>query len=468
LKKSDFKDTLHFDEFPPISMEKWESVIEKDLKGKNYKDILRWNSGEGVSPLPFYREEILADLKHKPAPVQRSGDWCIMEPIENSDVKAANQEALEALENGALGLSFSPDKDYLHSKSDLESLLEGIQIELITLQFQPILSKKEVAGWLKEVCEDRELNLNTVNMIFNYSPLSSALPTGNLVSLSDFEDTLNEFGKNFHTCSVDASISGNSGATIVQQLAFALAEGNEYLGLNKNLAEQLHFNFSTGSNYFLEIAKVRAFRLNWSQILREYDMGDSNAYVSAETALWNKSKTDAHNNMLRSTTEAMSAALGGADSVVIHRYDHHFSEDSNFASRIARNSQLILQEEAYLDKVADPGSGSYYIEVLTDSLAEKAWELFQDIEAKGGFYECLKSGFIQDLISTSRKEKIEAYKEKKKIQVGVNKYQPEEELQGVSFKVLGIPAANLGEHSFTEIQTVEALNIETELQRGEA
>lgn len=466
MEKSDFKEDLHFDEFPPISTEKWESVIEKDLKGKYYKDILRWNSGEGITPLPFYRAEHLADLSHNPEPVNDSGGWCIVEPIESSDIKSANQEALEALENGAQGVSFSPDENYLHSKGDLEALLDNIQIEIITLEFSAILFTKELTGWISKICADQNLNPDELSIQLNFSSLSSALVSGKLAPFSDIEELVVTFAENFRSCLVDASIAGNSGATVVQQLAFALAEGNEYLGLNTNLANHLRFNFSTGTNYFLEIAKLRAFKISWTQVLSEYGL-DVKPYISAETALWNKSKTDAHNNMLRSTTEAMSAALGGADSILIHRFDQHFSEDSSFASRIARNSQLILQEEAYLNKVADPGSGSYYIEVLTDNLAKKAWGLFQEIEGKGGFYECLKSGFIQELISTSRQEKIDAYKAKEKVLVGVNKYQPEENEQGISFKMPKVPSTNLSK-DFTEIQTIEPLNIETELQKGDA
>jgi methylmalonyl-CoA mutase len=466
LDKSDFKDTLDFKEFPPISTEKWESVIEGDLKGKNYKDILRWDSGEGVNPLPFYREESLRSLSHSGEAVSHSSNWCIIESIESLNVASANKEALQALENGALGLSFAPSENYLQSKEDLESLLEGVQIELITLQFQSVLSTKRIAGWLTKICKERGLDPAKINVLFNQAPLSAAAFTGKLASASSIREHLLNFGTDFRSCTINASIYGNAGATIVQQLGFALAEGNEYLGLESDLAERLNFNFSVGSNYFLEIAKIRAFKMVWAQVLGEYDLKEGKPYLSAETCLWNKSKTDAHNNMLRTTTEAMSAALGGADSITVHRYDQHFSEGSDFASRIARNTQIILQEEAYLNKVADPGSGSYYIEVLTENIAKKAWELFQEIEAKGGFYECLKKGVIQELISTSRAKKVQAYKEKDKVLVGVNKYQPEDVNQNLEVKIQNFDLSNL-DIEFIEIETIELLNIEAELQNGE-
>ncbi len=467
MKKSDFEDTLDFSEFPPISTEKWETVIEGDLKGKNYKEILRWNSGEGISPLPFYREENLKSLSHSGVAVQDNGNWCIIEPIESLEVTSANKEALEALENGALGLSFSPTENYLQSKEDLKSLLEGIQIELITLQFQSVLSTNKVAEWLTELCKERGLEPDELNVFFNQAPLSAAVLTGKLASASSIREHLLNFGADFSSCTINASIYGNAGATIIQQLGFALAEGNEYLGLEHNLADRISFNFSVGSNYFLEIAKFRAFRIVWSQVLDEYNLKESKSYISAETCLWNKSKTDAHNNMLRATTEAMSAALGGADSITIHRYDQHFSESSDFASRIARNTQIILQEETYLDKVADPGSGSYYIEVLTENIAKKAWELFQEIEGKGRFHECLKKGFIQNLISTSKAEKVKAYKEKSKVLVGVNKYQPEGDHQNADFMIQGFENPDFKSAEKTDIKKVTFLNIEAELQNGE-
>jgi len=160
----------------------------------------------------------------------------------------------------------------------------------------------------------------------------------------------------------------------------------------------------------------------------------------------------------------MAAALGGCKSITVHPYNKHFDDPSGFSSRIARNIQLILQEESYLDKVADPGAGSYYIEVLTNKIAEKSWELFQEIESRGGFYDCLKSGFIQNEINTSRKEKVAAYKENKKVLVGVNKYQPDE-IQNSKFKIQNFDDFEFGAGSFVEVEKVPPLNIEVELQK---
>ncbi|WP_421773507.1 methylmalonyl-CoA mutase subunit beta [Gracilimonas sp.] len=467
MENSDFKKALHFDEFPSISTEEWEAIIEKDLKGKDYKDVLRWKSGEGINPLPFYREEHLRDLSISPEPITNHGSWNVMEPVESSSVPEANKEALHALENGASGLYFCPDSNYLKSLENLRNLLEDIQIELISIRFGSSVSSPSIAQWVKEICSERKLNEDELSVCFNFDPLSYATLSGKLASESTIEETLNAFGDAFSCCTIDSSVFANSGATIVQQLAFSLAAGNEYLGIDSKLAGSMNFNFATGPNYFLEIAKFRAFKRTWRQVLDEYGLNTINPSTHAETNFWNKSQSDAHNNMLRTTTEAMSAAIGGCNSITVHRYDEHFSEDSGFSSRIARNIQLILQEEAYLNKVADPGAGSYYIEMLTDSMAQKSWELFQQIESKGGFYEALKSGFIQELVTASRKEKLEAYKEKKKVMVGVNKYQPEEQIQNLEFNIQNFVGFDPDMKESITIDSISLLNIEAELKNGE-
>ncbi len=460
----DFKGALHFEEFTPVSTKEWEAVIKSDLKGKNYKEILRWESGEGLQPLPFYRSEDLSDLAHKPDPVRGSRNWSIVEPIKDQDIKSANKKALHALENGASGLFLSSPENVIHSKADLQNLLNNIQIELISLRFGGALSTPQISTWMHEVCTERNLKENDLDIAFTFDPFSQAIQSGKLAKKDSLTEIIKTFNSSFRFCTIDASVYGNAGATIIQQLAFALGAGNEYLGMNAQLGQNLHFNFASGPNYFLEIAKFRAFKLVLSQVLDEYGLGEIQPCISAETCLWNKSKTDAHNNMLRTTSEAMSAAIGGCNSIVVHPYNEHFEENSSFSSRIARNIQLILQEEAYLDKVTDPGAGSYYIEKLTDTIAEKSWQLFQEIEEKDGFHECLKNGSIQELISTSQQEKIEAFKKKKKVLVGVNEYQPEDKAQGIRYKAQEFLTDIFDPKDLFEIGKIVPLNIEAELQ----
>lgn len=469
MKNLDFKTDLDFNEFPSVSTEEWEAIIESDLKGKDYTDVLRWNPGEGISPLPFYRKEDLNKLLHVPETIKEKGDWKIIELIESKDPKSANEEALQALANGAMGLLISPDKNYLNSQEDLNVLLNDIHLEYITLHFANSVSTPEVAKWLKTWCDNNDLQTDELLITFNADPFSTAIRSGKLIDKDALTDHLHAFGDAFHTCTIDNTVFGESGATIVQQLAFALAAGNEFIGADKALAERMNVCFSTGSHYFLEIAKYRAFRIMWKQIEEEYGFSEQAPHLMATTALWNKSQSDAHNNMLRTTTEAMSAALGGCDALSLQRYDRHFESDSDFSSRIARNSQLILQEEAYLDKVADPGAGSYYVEKLTDELAEKSWTLFQEIEAQGGFHEALKNGFIQEQVKQARNEKVSAYRNRQKVLVGINKYQPESaETASADPGWPPSPLALSGNGSYTDIESLMPLNIEAELQKEEA
>lgn len=458
----DFKANLDFNEFPPTSLDEWEAVIEKDLKGKNYKDVLNWNPENELEVLPFYRREHLSELAHPPEPVRDSAGWTIFQPVLVTDISEANQTALNALENGASGLYFYGEPNVVKSESDLEQLLENIQIEIIGLKFGSGLFSPEMIEILQTIINKKELNAEDLDLSLSIDPFSNALLSGKLPSKDAIQNSLQRLP--FHL-NVDVSLFGNAGANIIQQNAFALAAGNELLGMSEGPL-QLNFTFSTANNYFPEIGKLRAFRLMWQQVLDSYE-SDQEFSIYSETALWNKAQNDAHNNMLRATTEAMSAVLGGADGVTVLPYDHHFDEPTEFSNRIARNVQLILQEEAYLDKVTDPGSGSYYIETLTEKIAKESWNLFQEIERKGGFYECLKSGFIQDEIQQSRERKIEFYKEKKETLVGVNKYQPDEVIQDLGFKIKDYFSRN-SESDFTEIEKIEPLNMEVELQKGDA
>lgn len=467
METLDFKSRLTFEEFPPTSTKEWEAVIEKDLKGKDFKEVLRWSSGEGIEPLPFYRRNELKELSHDPKPMSTSPGWYILESIDKTDLKSANEQALLALENGATGLRFDLPASLIRSKADLETLLNDIKIELVSFHFEGELSSLQIASWMNEIIIERKLDPKQQQVCFTFDPFVNALQTGKLASKSAIKDVIEKGDSVFRYSAVDASFYGNAGANIVQQVAFALASGNEYLGLDFNLADNIHFNFAVGPNYFLEIAKFRAFKLTWKKILEQYGAVGAERFLTSEVASWNKSKTDAHNNLLRATTEAMSAALGGCDAITVFRYDKHFAEPSGFASRIARNIQVILQEEAYLDKVNDPGAGSYYIEKLTDMIAEEAWSLFQEIERKGGFHAALKDGFIQQLISKSKQNKINRYLEKKETQVGVNKYPPET-LEKAKFESPEVPVFDFGVQDFEDIEKTILFNIEAEIQKGDA
>lgn len=326
---------------------------------------------------------------------------------------------------------------------------------------------------MKNYTEKKGFEFENLNVFFTFDPFADALATGKLSEKREIISRLYDLHQPFSAYAVNASVPGESGATIIQQVAYALAAGNEYLNFREvsgadmvEMAAKIHFRFNVAGSYFPEIAKFRAFRLLWEQILNAYDSnlaGNADTHIHASTAKWNKPRRDAYNNMIRSTTEAMSAAIGGCNHISVERFDKNWAPHSEFASRIARNSQLILQHESYLNKVADVGAGSYYVEKLTDEIALKSWELFQDIEKEGGLYEAVKSGWIQNLINEAKSRKIEAFRDKDEVIVGLNKYEPEESTEPLS-DVGFSTADSLFEGDFEAVDSLSPFNIQQELK----
>ncbi len=416
------KNKLSFTEFPKPSLKDWENKITADLKGVDYKTKFNWQTLEGISHLPFYSDE-----KHSGFVSQSensiSNEWDICQKISIDDCSSANTFAKQALVNGASSLYFDLSYSTISSLSDLEVLLDGIMLEILTIHFSSSISSQKHLSLFEEYIEKNKLSPQTYSFKFNSDPFADGLATGKLLSKSDLStNTI------FDSFCINAKFYGDAGATMVDQLAFALATGNEYLGLGdspEQTAKSIHFNFAVSSDYFLEMSKLRAFRLLWSQILDAYKSGlsiEHPAYIHAETSQINFSLKDPHNNILRTTTEAMAAAIGGANTITVTPFDELYNEENSFSDRVARNIQLILKEEAYFDKVADPGSGSYYIEHLTNQLAEKAWSVFQEIERLGGFHEAIKQDWVQKRVKDAQKARIEASKNGDLVLIGVNKY----------------------------------------------
>jgi methylmalonyl-CoA mutase len=225
------------------------------------------------------------------------------------------------------------------------------------------------------------------------------------------------------------------------------------LGLKpEHIFQNVSFSVAVGGNYFMEIAKLRALRLLWANILNAYQVAEMPCNIHTRTATWNKSTLDVYNNLLRVTTEAMSAVIGGADSLTVTTYDEVLNnsaedimhEQAIFARRIARNLPILLKEEAHLDKVTDASHGAYYIEHLTAQLAQKAWALFQNIEAEGGFISTFEQGLIQAEIEQIATLKRQRFAEKKEILVGVNRYEnPKNEVSNAKPTQKITPASTL-------------------------
>ena len=442
------KDVKLFAEFAPVTTAEWDAVINVDLKGADYDKKLVWKPLEGFSVRPYYRAEDLKKLNHLQYlpgqfPYVRSNNtnsnaWLVRQEILVEDVKAANAKALDVLMKGvdSLGFVFNSCKEL--TAAELDTLLEGICVSAIEVNFVCCCKSRNLAKLFIEKMKKAGVNLADVRGSINYSPLSSLSLNGEWCSdeVAAFANTKEMIEAaatlpNFKVLSVDGSIFHNSGATSVQELAFALSMGNEYLAKLTDLgvcatkvAKAIRFNFSVSSNYFMEIAKFRAARMLWAEIVKSYGVAENDAKMSihAETSKWNQTIYDPYVNMLRGTTEAMSATIAGVDSLTVVPFDAAYRQPTEFSDRIARNAQLLLKEEAHFDLVVDPSAGSYYIETLTDSIAKAAWELFKQAEEKGGYVAAFTAGFVQETIKATAQKRDMNIATRRDILLGTNQY----------------------------------------------
>ncbi len=437
-----------FAEFPPVQTDQWEEVITADLKGADYERKLVWRTGEGFNVRPYYRAENLEDLHFLGSqagefPYVRGthahNRWRIHQTVTVADPVAANAEALKLLGSGVDSLGFHITKADFSAK-ELDVLLHEIHLPAVDLVFcgekmgalaDLVLAKIEKEGIAKE----------DAHVMFCIDPLVKGLtskgdfcsPDGKecFARIADLVRKTKEY-KHIRIVSVSAQIFGNSGSTIVEELAFALSAGHDYLvrlmeaGLTiDEAARKLRFSFSVTSNYFLEIAKLRAARMLWANIVKGYNPEKNCAgkmMIHAETSRWNQSVYDPYVNMLRGTTEAMSAAIGGVHSLEVTPFDRAFEAPTEFAKRIARNVELLLKHESHFDQVVDPAGGSYYIENLTQSIATEAWKLFLEIEEKGGYTEAYKAGTIVEKVKASAANKDKNIATRRQILLGANQF----------------------------------------------
>ena len=433
-----------FTEFDGTTAEKWKEQIVKDLKGIDFAQ-LTWQTHNGFSVNPFYSAE---DVKQKPDPVFANSDWDICEQITVTDEKEANQRALAALQGGASGLAF-----HIHKKIDTATLIKNISLDHIYAQFFLSNDALHVLSDLKSYYGKVSAHDNKLKCFVNIDPICLFAYYGEWHE-SEAKD-LSVLDQLVHI-PVNVSLYEEAGASTVNELAFGLAHTNEYFNyLNEKkqlLNKTLHFTFSVGPDFFTEIAKLRSFRKLINLLQQQYGTNFP-VHIHAQTALIDKSVLDMNNNMLRTTTEAMSAVIGGANSLCVLPFNEGFEKESEFSARIARNQQHILKDESYLNKVADISAGSYYIESITETLAEKAWEQFKSIEAKGGFIACLKNNYIQTLISEGVSTLIHEVKEGKLVLVGVNKFQNKDE------KVTAMPERKSASASKTEITPIHPIRL---------
>jgi methylmalonyl-CoA mutase len=444
-----------FGTFPPVSTSEWEARITDDLKGADYQKKLIWKTTEGFEVKPYYRDEDtqgIASMNAAPGeyPYVRgnhtqSNDWQIRQDIETDDIEEANRLSVDAIKRGATGLGLVAED--LSAEKDVEELLKGISLPDIALHFGAAASYPTLIKVVAAYIKSQKLAAEKIQGSFDFDPISYLLLNGDFwkSEKSDMAEVaaMVKLGKelmpSMKVINVNGHYFNSAGATMVQELGFALASGAEYLTLAAkagipvdDVAQRMMFSFGVGSNYFMEIARLRAARLLWAKIVEQYkpeNTASMQMWIHSNTSAWNKTLFDPYVNLLRTTTEAMSAIIGGTQSLSILPFDTFYKDPDEFSNRLARNQQIILKEEVYLDKVVDPSAGSYYIENLTQLIAEAAWKVFLQIEAKGGMIEAVKAGFVQDLVEKSAGQRLDDIANRRIIQLGTNQYpNPEEQM----------------------------------------
>ena len=413
MTKSLFKD------FDGVSSKVWKQKIQVDLKGADYNDTLIWHTNEGIDVKPFYHSDEFEDLPEPSA--SQASQWKISQVIEVTDAKEANANAIDAISRGAESIIFNITSETI----SVEDLFQNIDLTFVPVEIQcDFLSStfiNKVNSLIVNAGEGSSVNIHT-------DIIGHLAKTGNwYTNLKEDHTQFDTILKVSKHVSIDASLYQNAGANCVQQLAYSLAHANEYLnhldGISSEIKESIDITFNTaiGSNYFFEIAKLRALRQLWQTLASEYGF-NTNCRIVATPSKRNKTIYDYNVNMLRTTTECMSAVLGGANIIANLPYDGLYHKPNEFGNRIARNQLLVLKNESYFDKVNNPADGAYYIEILTKQLGEKALALFKDIENNGGFLSQLKEGTIQRKIKESADKEQADFDAEKLILLGTNKH----------------------------------------------
>ncbi|MCQ2246148.1 MAG: methylmalonyl-CoA mutase small subunit [Bacteroidaceae bacterium] len=435
-----------FSDFTAPSRQEWLDKIEVDLKGADFQKKMVWKTNEGFSMQPFYQKQDvdkLATVNALPGefPYVRgnkadNNEWHVRQDIVCGCPKEANAKALDILNKGIDSLGFKIPADKI-SADYISTLLEGIYCEIVELNFTTCQSHcVELAKILVDYFQKKSCDPSKVEGSICFDPLEKIIMKGKDTTsvmknfLKEMVDTLAAYPK-FSAVAVNAYKLTDSGAYSYQDLGYALAWGNEYMnqmveaGIAPELAAQsIKFNMGVNGVYFMEIAKFRAARMLWSQIVSQYtnDAESAKMHVCAITTTYNMTVFDSYVNMLRSQTETMSAALGGVDSIVVIPFDAPYETATDFAERIARNQQLLLKEECHFDRMVDVAGGSYFIEELTTALAGEAWKQFLAVEEEGGFLAAALAGSIQNTINETDKARHANAGKRKEFILGTNQF----------------------------------------------
>ena len=405
-----------FNDFSPVSSKQWKQQIQFELKGADFNEALVWHSPEDIKVKPFYHSD---DVLEKFNIETKTTEFKICENIFVFDIEKSIHKANDVLKRGAESLQFTVEDANL----DVEKLLNEINLKGIPIHFKLHFLSPDFINKIILIAQKK-----SVECYFNLDPIGHLVADGNWFKTAEKSnfDTLNIISKLSNSAingilGINLGLYQNAGANMVQQIAYGMAHANEYFNVIENINQPIVFEVSVGTNYFFEIAKLRAIRLVFKTIAIEYNH-NLDCHIIATPTKRNKTIYDYNTNLLRTTTECMSAILGGANTIVNLPYDSLYHKNNEFGDRIARNQVLILKKESYFDTVNNPSDGSYYIESLTQQLAEKALVLFKDIEKNGGFLKQLNDGTIKRKIQESADKEQSLFDSGKEILLGTNKY----------------------------------------------
>jgi methylmalonyl-CoA mutase len=409
-----------FDEFNEVSSKEWKQKIQVDLKGADYNETLIWKNLEGIDVKPFYhQDDFKVAFKEIPGFPK---DWNVAQSIFIDDEKIANHLMLDSIKRGAEAIVLTANNEF-----NIEQVFNEFLVKNTIIYFDLKFISESFIYNLKHFFSSKK-----ASVFYNIDIIGNLAKSGNWFSnLKEDYSTLGKILKQNpqeNIVSVDGTLFQNSGATMVQQLAYCLSQANEYLNhfknttISKNNTFSITFKLSLGSNYFFEIAKIRALRKLYALLANEYSCS-TECHIISFPSNRNKTIYDYNINMLRTTTENMSTIIGGSNTVCNNAYDSIFHKSNEFGERIARNQLLILKQESYFKASNNPAKGSYYIESITNQLSEKALTLFKNIEVNGGFLSQLKEGTIQKKIKENAQKEQGLFDSGALVLLGTNVHQ---------------------------------------------
>ncbi|MBP6867787.1 MAG: methylmalonyl-CoA mutase small subunit [Bacteroidales bacterium] len=428
-----------FKEFPPVPTQQWEEQIRLDLKGADYEKKLVWKTTDGFRVRPYYREEDLKGIPNLDSlPGQKpylrgtrpDNAWLIRQGFSLKDsLSRVNARVLEALDRGVESVGFVLEQEQELTYQEMKTLLKGVFLPAIEVAFEGVSCKK--TGTLHAFLEHVRITGTPPDQVrarFGFDPAGDAFFAGSMPQTEDFEvltgliETCRDYPR-VRLVGIPGSRIQNQGSGVVLELAFAIAMGYEYIriltsrGLSPEIAARsIHFHMGIGTHYFLEMAKFRAARVFWDEI------SNSKIAVHATSGTWSQTAYDMYVNLLRGTTQAMSAALAGVDSLEVLPFDGVVAGGSEQGYRLARNIQIILREEACFDQVTDPAAGSYYIENLTDSVLNESRKVYREILKTGGFSDPHTCDRFRETVKSTRERRLQNLAQRREILVGINQY----------------------------------------------